>query len=212
MNFDEVGRVWREEVTGEFRRTRVEDLSSARDRAAKFDAGARRKWWYGTFMAFVIVPVYTAGVILMITRGYLVSALGMVIVIISIAIWAIEFRKLRGAAPDPTLSMIAAVEAQVARLLARERYLNTLGWRFLGPFVVGYLLVMAGVSVTWPEGDPMPLGWRVRVSIFAVVLLVFKVFISRREARLEVRPSREELESWLTDLKDSDLGGMSDAQ
>ena len=76
MNFDEVGRIWREEVTGEFRRTRIEDLSTARDRAAKLDAEARRKWWAGTFMAFVVVPVYVAGLISLITRGYLVSALG----------------------------------------------------------------------------------------------------------------------------------------
>ena len=211
MNFDEVGRIWREEVTGEFRRTRIEDLSTARDRAAKLEAEARRKWLAGTFMAIVMVPAYIAGVILAITRGYIVTSLGGVILTISIVIWAIEWRKLRGAAPDLTLPVSAAVEAQVARLLAWERYLNTLGWRFLAPFVVGYLLVMAGLSVTWPEGDPMPLGWRVRVSIFAVVLLVLKVFISRREARLKVRPLREELESWLTDLKDSDLGGMSDA-
>ncbi len=211
MNFDEVGRVWREEVTGEFRRTRVEDLSSARDRAAKFDADARRKWWTGTVMTIVMVPVYISIVVVLITRGYLVSALGGVILAISIVVWAIEWRKLRGAAPDPTLPVSAAVAAQVARLLARERHLNTLGWRYLTPFVVGYLLVMAGVSVTWPEGDPMPLGWRVRSSIVAIVALVFKVFVSRREARREVRPLREELESWLTDLKDSDLGGMSDA-
>ncbi len=211
MNFDEVGRIWREEVTGEFRRTRIEDLSTARDRAAKLDARARRYWWYGTFMAIVMVPVYISIVVVLITRGYLVSALGGVILAISIVVWAIEWRKLRGAAPDPTLSMIAAVEAQVARLLARERYLDTLGWRFLAPFVVGSLLVVAGVSVTWPDGDPMPLGWRVRSSIIAIVALVLKVFISRREARLKVGPLREELESWLTDLKDSDLGGMSDA-
>ena len=210
MNFDEVGRVWREEVTGEFRRTRVEDLSTARDRAAKFDADARRKWWTGTVMTIVMVPVYISIVVVLITRGYLVSALGGVILAISIVVWAIEWRKLRGAAPDPTLSMIAAVEAQVARLLARERYLDTLGWRFLAPFAVGSLLVVAGVSVTM-AGDPVSSGWRVPWSIVVIVALVLKVFISRREARLKVGPLREELESWLTDLKDSDLGGMSDA-
>ncbi len=205
MNFDEVGRVWREEVTGEFRRTRIEDLSTARDRAAKLDAEARRKWWAGTFMAFVSVPVYIFAVILGISRGYLVASLGFVIVTISIVIWAIEWRKLRGAAPDPTLPVSAAVEAQVARLLAWERYMDTLGWRFLAPFVVGYLLIMAGVSVSWPEGDPVSRGWRVRMSIYTIVLSVFTVFYNRRRARLEVRPLREDLQSWLADLRDSDL-------
>ncbi len=210
MTFDDVGRVWREDVTGEFRRTRVEDLSTARRRAAKFDARARRYWWYGTVGAIVTVPVYTFAVILGIMRGYLVSSLGFVIVAISVVIVAIEFRKLRGAAPDPTLPVSAAVEAQVARLLARERYLNTLGWRFLAPFVVGYLLIMAGLSVTWPEGDPVSLGWRVRWSVLAIVLCLIIVFGNRRRARLEVRPLREDLQSWLADLEDSDLGGVAD--
>ena len=204
MNFDEVGRIWREEVTGEFRRTRVENLSTARDRAAKLDAEARRKWWAGTFMAFVVVPVYTVSVIFVITRGYLVAALGQSILTISIVIWAIEWRKLRGAAPDPTLPVSAAVEAQVARLLAWERYMNTLGWRFLAPFAVGYLLIMAGLSVTL-DGDPMSLGFRVRASIFTIVLCLIVVFSNRRRARLEVRPLREDLQSWLADLRDSDL-------
>jgi len=210
MNFDEVGRIWREEVTGEFRRTRIEDLSPARDRAAKLDARARRYWWYGTFMAIVMVPVYISIVVLAITRGYFVTSLGFVIITISIVIWAIEWRKLRGAAPDPTLPVSAAVEAQVDRLLAWERYLNTLGWRFLAPFVVGYLLVMAGVSVTWPEGNPTSLGGRVRPSVLVIVVSVFVTFSNRRRARLEVRPLREDLQSWLADLRDSDLEGAPD--
>ncbi len=98
----------------------------------------------------------------------------------------------------------------MARLLAWERYLNTLGWRFLTPFVVGYLLVMAGVSVTWPEGDPTSLGWRVRPSVLVIVVSVFVTFYNRRRARLEVRPLREDLQSWLADLRDSDLEGAPD--
>ncbi len=209
MNFDDVGRIWREEVTGDFARTRVEYLSAATDRAAKLDAEARRKWWAGTFMAFVVVPVYTVSVIFVIMRGYLVSALGQTILTISVVIWAIEWRKLRGTAPDPTLPVSAAVEAQVARLLAWERYMNTLGWRFLAPFAVGYLLVMAGLSVTL-DGDPMSLGFRVRASIFTIVLCLFLTFYNRRRARIEVRPLREDLQSWLADLRDSDLEGAPD--
>ena len=209
MNFDEVGRIWREEVTGEFRRTRVEDLSTARDRAAKLDAEARRKWWLGTVMAIVSVPASIFTVIVGISRGYLVTSLGLVILTISIAIWTIEWRKLRGAEPEPTLPVSAAVEAQVARLLAWERYLNTLGWRFLAPFVVGYLFVMAGLSVS-ATGDPVSLGFRVRASIFTILISLFVVFTNRRRARLEVRPLREDLQSWLADIKDSDLEGAPD--
>jgi len=52
----------------------------------------------------------------------------------------------------------------------------------------------------------------VRLSILVTVLSVFLAFYNRRDARLKVRPLREELESWLADLKDSDLEGVSDAR
>ncbi len=210
MNFDEVGRIWREEVTGEFRRTRVEDLSTARNRAARFDAEARRNFWFGTVLAIVLVPTATLSAIMQVSRGYLVATLGLVLITISVVMLVIRWRRLRGAVPDPTLPVSVAVEAQVARLLAWERYKNTVGWWFLGPFVVGYLLVMAGDKVDL-AGDPVSFSG-VRLSILVIVLCVFLAFYNRRDARLKVRPLREELESWLADLKDSDLEGVSDAR
>ncbi len=208
MNFDEVGRIWQEEVTGEFRRTRVEDLSTARDRVAKLDAVARRSSRFATVGAIVAIPVYTFAVILGIMRGYPVSSLGFVIVAISGVSLAIEWRKLRGATPDSTLPVSEAVEAQVACLLAWERYLDTIGWRYLAPVVVGAILAMAGVF-DWPAGDPVSAGW-VQLSILAIVLSAFLAFSNHRSARLNVRPLREDLESWLADLRDSDLGGVPD--
>ena len=208
MTFDDVGRVWREDVTGEFRRTRVEDLSTARDRAAKFDARARRYWWFGTFMAIVGVPVYISIGIGLIWRGYLVATLGSVIITIAVATLAIQWRRLRGGAPDHTLTVSAALEAEVARLLAWERYQYTSAWWFVGPLVVGWFLVMA--TTLWTTGPVTPR--RVGFSTFVIVTAVFQVFYSRREARVKTRPLIEDLQSWLDDLKDSDLGGVSDAQ
>ncbi len=128
MNFDEVGRIWREEVTGEFRRTRIEDLSTARERAAKFDARARRYWWSGTIGAIVGVPAYISMAIGLIWRGYFVATLGMVIITAAVVTLAIQWRRLRGEAPDHTLSVSAAVEAEVARLIAWERYQYNSAW------------------------------------------------------------------------------------
>ncbi len=87
--------------------------------------------------------------------------------------------------------------------------MDTLGWRFLAPFVVGYLVIMAGMSVTL-AGDPVSPGSRVGLSVLAIVLSVFVIFYNRRRARLEVRPLREDLQSWLADLRDSDLEGAPD--
>lgn len=210
MNFDEVRRIWREEATGDFGRTRVEYLSAATDRVAKLDAKARRMFWFVTVLTIVLVPTATLLAIMQISRGYLVATLGIVLITISYVMLAIRWRRLRGAVPDPALPVSVAVEAQVARLLAWERYKNTVGWWFLGPFAVGYLLVMTSDKVDL-AGNPVSFSG-VRLSILVIVLSVFLAFVNRRDARLKVRPLREELESWLADLKDSDLEGVSDAR
>lgn len=210
MNFDEVRRIWREEATGDFGRTRVEYLSAATDRVAKLDAKARRMFWFVTVLTIVLLPTATLLAIMQISRGYLVATLGIVLITISYVMLAIRWRRLRGAVPDPALPVSVAVEAQVARLLAWERYKNTVGWWFLGPFAVGYLLVMTSDKVDL-AGNPVSFSG-VRLSILVIVLSVFLAFVNRRDARLKVRPLREELESWLADLKDSDLEGVSDAR
>ncbi len=207
MTFDDVGRVWREDVTGEFRRTRVEDLSTARDRAAKFDARARRLWWSGTVGAIVGVPWYVVAAFVGITRGYFVATLGFVIITIATATLAIQWRRLRGEAPDHTLPVGAALEAEVARLLAWEQYQYNYAWWFAGPLVVGWFLAVGGSF--WLTGPVTP--GRLGASIFVIVTSVFLVLYSRREARVKTRPLIEDLQSWLTDLEDSDLGGASDA-
>ena len=203
MNFDEVRRIWREEATGDFGRTRVEYLSVATDRVAKLDAEARRMFWFVTVLTIVLVPTATLLAIMQISRGYLVATLGIVLITISYVMLAIRWRRLRGAVPDPALPVSVAVEAQVVRLLAWERFKNTVGWWFLGPFAVGYLLVMTSDKVDL-AGNPVSFSG-VRLSILVIVLSVFLAFVNRRDARLKVRPLREELESWLADLKDSDL-------
>ena len=210
MNFDEVRRIWREEATGDFGRTRVEYLSAATDRVAKLDAKARRMFWFVTVLTIVLLPTATLLAIMQISRGYLVATLGIVLITISYVMLAIRWRRLRGAVPDPALPVSVAVEAQVARLLAWERYKNTVGWWFLGPFAVGYSLVMTSDKVDL-AGNPVSFSG-VRLSVLVIVLSVFLAFYNRRDARLKVRPLREELESWLADLKDSDLEGVSDAR
>ena len=206
MNFDDVGRIWRDQDTGEFFRTRVESLSSARARAAKLDGWAWRLGLMWTVAAIVQVPVFTFVAIREIRDGNLVSALGVVLIAISVSSMAIRLRMIRGATLDPTLPVSAAVESQVAGLLGMERFHNTVEW-YLGPFIVGYLVVAASAG----DQYPWSLGGRVRMSILAIVAFGLVVFGQRRWARLDVRPLIEDLESWLADLEDSDLGGVPDA-
>ena len=205
MKFEDVGRIWRDQDTGEFFRTRVEDLSSARDRAAKLDGWAWRLGLMWTVLAIVTVPVGVFAGIREIRNGQPVAALGVVIVLVSISSLAIRIRMIRGAKADPTLPVSEAIEEQVAGLLGMERFHNTVEW-YLGPFVVGYLVVAASAG----DQYPWSLDGRVRMSILAIVAFGLVVFGQRRRARLDVRPLIEDLESWLADLEDSDLGGVPD--
>ena len=68
---------------------------------------------------------------------------------------------------------------------------------------------MAPIRAPYWTGPVTPR--RVQVSTFVIVLCAIIAFYNRREARVKTRPLREELESWIADLKDSDLGGASDA-
>lgn len=43
MEFDDIGRVWRDEATGRLRRTRTEDLSTALGRATRYNSHVRRR-------------------------------------------------------------------------------------------------------------------------------------------------------------------------
>lgn len=207
MNFEEIGRVWRDDVTGEFRRRRMESLSPARDRAARFEARARRYWWFGTVGAIVAVPYFAFFAVLGVSRGYLVSALGMVVVATSVASLAIQWRKLRGGQPDSALPVSEAVKAQVACLVAWERYKNTIGRWYLAPLVAGVVVTMAGMSVNM-SGEPVSLGLRIRLPVYAIVASMLLELYNRRDARLRVRPLRKDLESWLSGLRDSEVEGI----
>ena len=195
MNFDDVGRIWRDEVTGEFRRRRTEDLSSARDRAADLDAKVLRRDLRETIAALIVIPFYIRFAIRASTP---ISALGAIIVVITAAIVPFRLRMARRPARDLTLPVGRAVEIEVARLRAQERLLGSVLVWYLGPFGIGVILHVVGSAIVSPL-------FKVLYTLLVLVACGLLLVLNRRVARLKIQPLREELESWLADLEASDL-------
>lgn len=202
MNFDDIGRVWREEGTEEFRRTRIEDLSTVRGRAARLMNRARRLVLVDMVAALVAIPFFTYQAI---RAPSALAALGAIIIVIMLIVIPIRLRVIRRAAPDPTLPVRVAVQAEVTRLRALERFHRTVEW-YLVPVALGMILYLAGLSVDI-VGDPVPVAFRIRMSILGVAAFGLVIFGNRVSLRLRVQPLREDLESWLTDLEESGLDG-----
>lgn len=203
MNFDDIGRVWREEGTEDVRRTRIEDLSTVRGRAARLIAGARRSVLVDTVAALLAIPFFTYQAI---RAPSALTALGAIIIVIVVVVIPIRLRVIRRAAPDPTLPVRVAVQAEATRLRALERFQRTVEW-YLGPAAVGMILYLAGLSVDI-VGDPVPVAFRIRMSVLGVAAFGLVIFLNRCSLRLRVQPLREDLESWLTDLEESELDGV----
>jgi hypothetical protein len=202
MNFDDVGRIWRDQDTGEFLRTRIEDLSSARDRAAETALKVRRRDARENIAAVLIV-VLTVVLGVRIhsvdpeawSRLSPISWLGVTLIYIGLAISLVSRRMARRTEPDLDVPIDLALQAEVDRLRAQERFFGGAPWHY-GPAITGALLAIAGAP-----GLPV----RVRtVQVLVVMVIVAVVSWYSYNGRRRFRPLRLELESWLADLKDFD--------
>lgn len=194
MRFEDLKHVWREEGTGEYKRVRIEDLSTAQDQASNHLNRMVRHGLIGLgVMLLVTIPLFgwaainaprpplawPGAILLWGWLGYLF----------------VSWWKLGAAKPDPGLPVLAAVQAELERLRMLERFRESLPWS-LPAFVTGEILVFLGLS-------PNPSESVVTILVFSVVVLVLAVLGFRgNRGRLErtVRPLRESLEGWASDL------------
>lgn len=209
MEFEEIGRVWREEGTGTVLRTRVEDLSSVVGRARRL-GGARRRRFART--------AWIAAVPMVLVFGYmawrapnLVSASGAVLMAAVSALVAVRYVAIARRTSDTTLPVRMALLAELAHLNAIERLrldaprIRTLYW-------LGYAGYVLGV-VALEEGDP-----RVRALALAFLLsflLVVEglIYFARGRGPRVTETLKDELRSWLGSLDELDAreAGESDA-
>lgn len=202
MDFEEIGRAWREKGTGTIRRTRTEDLSSVLGAAKRLGAARRRRFAGLAWIAAVPMVLFF---------GYmawrapnLVAAFGAVVIATFAAIVAARYRTIGHRTSDAGLPVRMALHAEVAHLTALERlkrdapWIRTLFWAGYGVYVLG--------AVVLEEGDSrvraLAAGFFLSIPLICEALIYFA---RRRDPR--VTPSlKDELESWLDSLDEIDTG------
>lgn len=205
MTFDDLGRVWQEQGTGDFQRRKVENLSTARGRAEKMLEGIRR---HGTrsavFTLLLCTPIFAFGV-LESQRPWLAGAGSVILLawLVRMLLRVQRFGAPRSGAPQPVR---VAVASEVSRLRLLEQFWGRQN-RSFPVFVVGEVLAFEGFRP--PGYERGLLSALFYIGLFTIV--AYAVVARGRDARTKVRPLREELESWLAGLDAFDFDGELDA-
>jgi hypothetical protein len=209
MNFEDIGRVWREQGTGDFQRRKIENLSMVQGRAERFLDRHYRKGIFlfvitflGLAAAVAVAAVADAG------RPWLAWP-GLIILIATLLRGLFSWQGLRRPRIDATPPVRHAVQAAVDRLVFMERFWERAGTlRFYLPFLTGEILAFEGFRPVGEERGIVSAGFY--SLLFFIV--VYGSFNNRRAARQTVRPLREELESWLADLAAFEHDSSPDAE
>jgi positive regulator of sigma E activity len=198
MNFEDVGRVWREQGTGDFQRRKIESLSAVRSRLARATRTIRRRDFRETVAALVMIPFFIRATL---DAPSTLWAIGSTLVVLSCLFIPIRLWLARRRDRDATeLSVREALEVEVERIRDQERLLSSVLLWYVAPPLTGILLMVLGGSVN-AAGDPVSPRFRAVYAVIVVVLGWFVVSLNRRAVRLRLRPLREELESWLAGLE-----------
>ena len=199
MTFDDLGRVWQEQGTGDFQRRKIENLSTVRGKAERLLTGMHRRGkWIGGSTAILFVLFFTPA-LLNSPRPWLAGP-GVLV----LSVWLLHVIRvvltLGSAKGAESLPVRDSVESEVRRLRILERFWGNVHWGFLA-FLVGEVMTFEGMRASGAERGVMSGGF----YAFLAVLVVFGTLARRRDARQKVRPLREELESWLAGLEAFDF-------
>jgi len=195
MNFEDVGRVWREEETGAYRRRKIEDLSDVLGRATRLNDGVRRRMRRAGWLVAVPLALIFAWAALRAPTP-MAAVGGAILAVWALVVLALYLAVSRGRT-DASLPVRLAIESEVARLRVMERFGRRAKW-YRAVLAVGYLLYTFGVV-----GETDDLG--VRIGTIALVVLVLlaveaMILLARRRGPSRTRALREDLESWLAGL------------
>jgi hypothetical protein len=207
MTFEDIGRVWREQGTGDFQRRTIENLSTVRGRAQRLlDSVYRRGTWIGTATLLLFVPIAWFGVVDS-PRPWL-AAPGVAMLWIWLIVLLIRVRSLRAPRAETPFPVRVVVQSEVTRLQHLERFWGGRVHWTLPAFLIGEILAFEGFRPLH-----VPRGW-VTVSFYVALfaLVVYATAARRRDVRTTVRPVREELQSWLAGLESFDYDGAPEAE
>jgi hypothetical protein len=207
MNFEDVGRVWREQGTGDFQRRKIENLSTAQGRADRFLGRLHRRGMVTFAITFLGLAAAVVAGIADWGRPWLAWP-GLIILVATLLRALFRLQALRSPHADTTPPVRHAVQAAVDRLRLLEQFWNRAALHFYLPFLVGEILTFEGFRRIGAERCVMNDGF----YVFLILIVVFGSLENRRAARRNVRPLREDLESWLADLESFDHDGSSGAE
>jgi hypothetical protein len=199
MNFEDLGRVWQESGTGDFRRRKIENLSTVRGKAERLLNRIHRQGKrIGAVTVILCVVFFTLG-LLASPRPWLAGS-GVLILSAWLA-YGIKIVLALGETTDVEPRPVRhAVESAVCRLRILERFWGNAHWLFLA-FLLGEVLAFEGFRPSGAERGAISAGF----YLFLISLVVFGTLARRRDARSTVRPLREDLESWLAGLEAFDF-------
>ena len=205
MNFEDLGRVWQEQGTGDFQRRKVESLSTVRERAEKLLSTIHRNGrWVGGF-TLVLLLVGLVAAVADTPIPWMVGT-GWVILIAWLVRMLTRVRRFDAPRSGSPLPVREAVASEVSRLLLLEQFWGRIH-RGFPMFLVGEILVFEGARPPGAERGAWYFGFY--VALFALV--AYTIVARGRDARTKVRPLREELESWLAGLEAFDFDRELDA-
>lgn len=196
MNFEDIGRVWRDQGTGDFQRQKIENLSTVQGRAERFLDRLYRRGMVIMVITFLAMAAGVAAGAADAARPWLAWP-GLIILIATLLRTLFGLQALRRPRVDATPPVRHAVQAAVGRLRRLERFWERAALHFYLPVLVGEILAFEGFR---PIGAPER---GVETAGFYALLFLIVVGGSlgnRRTAKRNVRPLREDLESWLADL------------
>ena len=206
MRFEDLKRVWREEGTGEYKRVKIEDLSPAQGRASNLlNRFVRHRLRFLGIVLLIAIPLLSRAAIN--APWPLFAWPGAVLFWGWFAYLFVSIWKLGRAKPDPGLPVRDAVHAELERFRMLERAFKR-RLLFFPALVVGLICLFVGLSPNPRERLGIILTFSV-VQFLLTALLRPRV---RRRREQVVRPFREELESWASDLEEFEAEGGGDHQ
>jgi hypothetical protein len=206
MNFEDLGRVWQEQGTGDFQRRKIENLSTVRGKAERLLNGVHRNGkWIGAVTVILCAVFFTLG--LLASEKPWLAGSGVLILSVWLAYVISVVLRLGKAKGAESLPVRDSVESEVRRLRILEGFWGKVHWPLL-LFLVGEVMAFEGFRPSGAERGAMSGGF----YVFLVVLVVFGTLARRRDARHKVRPLREELESWLAGLEAFEFDRELDAR
>jgi hypothetical protein len=206
MTFEDLGRVWQEQGSGDFQRRKIESLSTVRGKARRLLSRVHRAGMWIVPLTVIVCAIFFIPGMLASPRPWL-AVPGVLILFVWLAFVfkvVIQLGAVKGGEPLPVRS---SVESEVQRLRTLERFWGGAHWLFLA-FLVGEVMLFESFRPLDAERGVTSGGF----YVFLAALVVYGTLARRRDARQKVRPLREELESWLAGLEAFDFDRELDAR